>query len=242
MLSKYLPIFIILAIISEILGTVGGFGSSVYFVPVANFFLDFQSVLGITALFHLSSNITKIALFKKGFDKKIVLTLGLPAILFVSIGAYFSNYFNPKILTYILGFFLVGLSLLFLIFKALRVKASTKNAIVGGSLSGLSAGLLGTGGAIRGMTLAAFKMNKEKFIATSAVIDLGVDFSRSIVYYMNGYMKYEYIYLVLILVTVSIIGTWIGKKILNKVSQDQFRNFVLLMILGIGILSILFNK
>ena len=242
MLSKYLPIFIILAMISEILGTVGGFGSSVYFVPVANCFLDFQSVLGITALFHLSSNITKIALFKKGFDKKIVLTLGLPAILFVSIGAYFSNYFNPKILTYILGFFLVGLSLLFLIFKALRVKASTKNAIVGGSLSGLSAGLLGTGGAIRGMTLAAFKMNKEKFIATSAVIDLGVDFSRSIVYYMNGYMKYEYIYLVLILVTVSIIGTWIGKKILNKVSQDQFRNFVLLMILGIGILSILFNK
>lgn len=242
MLSRYLPLFIILAIISEILGTVGGFGSSVYFVPLANFFLDFQSVLGITALFHLSSNITKIALFKKGFDKKVVLTLGLPAILFVSIGAYFSNYFNPIILTYILGFFLVGLSLLFLIFKRLEVKATIKNAIVGGSLSGLSAGLLGTGGAIRGITLAAFKMNKEKFIATSAIIDLGVDFSRTIIYYYNGYMKYEHIYLVLILVVVSILGTWIGKKILNKVSQEQFRSFVLLLILGIGILSILFNK
>jgi uncharacterized membrane protein YfcA len=242
MLSRYLPIFIILAIISEILGTVGGFGSSVYFVPLANFFLDFQSVLGITALFHLSSNITKIALFRKGFDKKIVLKLGIPAVLFVSIGAYFSSYFNPIILTYILGAFLVGLSLLFLIFKKLKVKGTTKNAIVGGSLSGLSAGLLGTGGAIRGLTLAAFKMNKEKFIATSAIIDLGVDFSRSVIYYFNGYMKYEHIYLVLILVAVSIIGTWIGKKILNKVSQEQFRSFVLLLILGIGILSILFNK
>jgi len=242
MLSRYLPIFIILAIISEILGTVGGFGSSVYFVPLANFFLDFQSVLGITALFHLSSNLTKIALFKKGFDKIIVLKLGIPAILFVSLGAYFSNYFNPIILTYILGIFLVGLSLLFLIFKKLKVKGTTKNAIVGGSLSGLSAGLLGTGGAIRGLTLAAFKMNKEKFIATSAIIDLGVDFSRSVVYYLNGYMKYEHIYLVVILVAVSIIGTWIGKKILNKVSQEQFRSFVLLLILGIGIVSILFNK
>lgn len=242
MLSRYLPIFIILAIISEILGTVGGFGSSVYFVPLANFFLDFQSVLGITALFHLSSNLTKIALFKKGFDKKIVLKLGIPAILFVSVGAYFSSYFNPIILTYFLGFFLVGLSLLFLIFKGLKVKGTTKNAIVGGSLSGLSAGLLGTGGAIRGLTLTAFKMNKEKFIATSAVIDLGVDFSRTIVYYFNGYMKYEHIYLVLILIAVSIIGTWIGKKILNKVSQEQFRSFVLILILAIGIVSILFNK
>ena len=241
MLSRYLPIFIILAILSEILGTIGGFGSSVYFVPLANFFLDFQSVLGITALFHLSSNISKIVLFKKGFDKKIVLNLGIPAVIFVSIGAYFSSYFNPKILTYVLGFFLIGLSLVFLIFNQLKVSPTNRNAIFGGSLSGLSAGLLGTGGAIRGITLAAFKMNKEKFIATSAVIDLGVDFSRAIVYYLNGYMKYEHIYLVVILVFVSVIGTWIGKRILNKISQEQFRAFVLFLILAIGVLSIIFN-
>mgnify|MGYP003632107389 CR=1 FL=1 len=242
MLSKYLPIFILLSIISEILGTVGGFGSSVFFVPVANFFLDFQSVLGITALFHLSSNITKIVFFKKGFDKKIALNLGVPAILFVSIGAYFSSYFSPIILTYILGFFLVVLSLVFLIFKQLKVHATKTNAIIGGSLSGLSAGLLGTGGAIRGITLAAFKLNKNTFIATSAVIDLGVDLSRTIVYYFNGYMHYEHLYLVLILIIVSIIGTYIGKKILNKISQDQFQKIVLVLILFVGILSILFNK
>jgi len=242
MLSKYLPIFIILAILSEILGTVGGFGSSVYFVPLANFFLDFQSVLGITALFHLSSNISKIALFKKGFDKKIALNLGVPAVIFVSIGAYFSSYFNPVLLTYILGFFLIALSLVFLIFKQLRARPTKRNAIVGGALSGFSAGLLGTGGAIRGITLAAFKMNKDKFIATSAVIDLGVDFSRTVVYYFNGYMKYEHIYLVLILVIVGFVGTWLGKQVLNRISQAQFRAFVLFLILAIGVLSILFNK
>ena len=64
MLTKYLPI-IILSIISEIMGSVGRFGSSVNFVPVANFFLDFQLVLGITALFHLSSNISKMAISRK---------------------------------------------------------------------------------------------------------------------------------------------------------------------------------
>jgi uncharacterized membrane protein YfcA len=241
MLSRYLPIFIILSLIAEVLGTIGGFGSSVYFVPMANFFFDFQSVLGITALYHLSSNISKIVFFKKGFDKKIVLTLGLPAVLFVSIGAYLSQYFDPKILTYILGFFLIILSLLFLIFKQLKVSAKTSNAIIGGSISGLSAGFLGTGGAIRGITLAAFKMNKDKFIATSAVIDLGVDFSRTIVYYFNGYMHKHDLYLVPILIGVSILGTYIGKKILDKVSQDQFRNFVLFLILVIGIISVISN-
>lgn len=241
MLTRYLPIFIILSLIAEILGTIGGFGSSVFFVPIANFFFDFQSVLGITALYHLSSNVSKIVLFKKGLDKKIVVSLGIPAILFVSLGAYFSQYFNPKVLTYVLGFFLIILSLLFLIFKQLKVKPKTKNAIIGGALSGLSAGLLGTGGAIRGITLAAFKMDKNKFIATSAVIDLGVDFSRTIVYYFNGYMHKHDLYLVPILIMVSIFGTWIGKKILDKVSQKQFRGFVLVLILIVGVISVFSN-
>lgn len=118
------------------------------------------------------------------------------------------------------------------------VSPNTKNAVLGGSLSGLSAGILGTGGAIQGITLAAFKMEKNKFIATSAIIDLGVDFSRSVVYYINGYMHKEYFYLVPILLVVSILGTWIGKKILDQISQEQFRNFVLFLILGIGIASV----
>ena len=241
MLARYLPIFIILSLLAEVLGTVGGFGSSVFFVPIANFFFDFQSVLGITALYHLSSNVTKIAFFKKGLDKTLVLYLGIPAVIFVLIGAYFSNYFDPVVLTYLLGFFLITLSLLFLIFKKLKVNPNIKNALIGGSLSGLSAGLLGTGGAIRGMTMAAFKLDKNKFIATSAVIDLGVDISRTIIYFLNGYVHKEDLYLIPVLLVVSIIGTWIGKKILHRISQDHFRNFVLVLILLIGILSVVFN-
>ena len=72
MLLDHLIIFILLALLAEILGTIGGFGSSLFFVPLASFFLDFHSVLGITAIFHVSSNITKIAFFKKGFDKSTV--------------------------------------------------------------------------------------------------------------------------------------------------------------------------
>ena len=239
MLTRYLPVFIILSFIAEIIGTIGGFGSSVFFVPIANFFFDFQSVLGITALYHLSSNLSKIVLFKKGINKKIILSLGIPAVIFVAAGAFLSKYFNPIILTYILGFFLIVMSSIFLIFQKLKVSPKTKNAIVGGSLSGLSAGLLGTGGAIRGVTLSAFRMNKDKFIATSAVIDMAVDSSRTVVYYFNGYIHKHDMYLIPILIVISIIGIYIEKHILSKVSQDQFRNFVLILILLIGIISVL---
>ncbi|MFD0863775.1 sulfite exporter TauE/SafE family protein [Sungkyunkwania multivorans] len=236
---RYLPLFILLSLLAEMLGTIGGFGSSVFFVPMASYFLDFQSVLGITALYHLSSNISKIAFFRKGFDKKLALSLGIPAVIFVSVGAYLSKFADPQLLTYILGIFLILMSLIFIIFKQIRITPKTGNAIVGGTLSGMSAGLLGTGGAIRGVTMAAFKLKKDQFIATSAIIDLAIDFSRSLVYINNGYVHKHDLYLVPILIVVSVVGTYLGKRILDHVSQEQFRGFVLILILVIGIATIL---
>lgn len=238
---RYLPLFIILSLAAEILGTLGGFGSSVFFVPMASYFMDFQSVLGITALFHLSSNISKIAFFRKGFDKKLAIMLGIPAVLFVSLGAYASKYVDPLILTYILGAFLIFISIIFLIFKNFHFKPNRRNAMVGGTISGLSAGLLGTGGAIRGVTMAAFNLKKETFIATSAVIDLGIDFIRSIIYVSNGYVQKQSLYLIPILILVGIVGTWMGKKILFTISQNQFKQITLVLILIIGIMTIFSN-
>jgi len=64
-------LFLLFTLLAEIIGTIGGFGSSVFFVPFANIFFDFHTVLGITAVFHLSSNLSKIFLFRKGFRQKV---------------------------------------------------------------------------------------------------------------------------------------------------------------------------
>ncbi len=233
----HLLYFILLALVAEILGTVGGFGSSLFFIPIASYFLDFHSVLGITALFHVSSNITKIGFFHQGYDKKLIISLGVPAVIFVIIGAYLSRFVAVKWLEIGLSLFLIGLSLFFLIFKNTVIKPTTLNSVSGGVASGFIAGLLGTGGAIRGITLAAFNLKMEVFIATSAIIDLAIDSSRTVVYGLNGFIHKSDLYLIPILLVVSIVGTFIGKKILEKVSEEQFKKTVLLLVLITGIIT-----
>lgn len=232
-------LFTLLALVAEIIGTISGFGSSVFFVPVAAYFFDFHSVLGITAIFHVFSNLSKIYFFKRGVNWNIVLYLGIPAIIFVSIGAYLSKFFDSTLLELILAVFLIGFSILFLIAQNVIIKPTHTNSIIGGSISGFVAGLLGTGGTIRGMTLAAFNLNKDVFIATSAFIDFGVDLSRGIVYFSNGYMHWHDMKFVLILIAVSIVGTYIGKKVLDRVSETTFKRIVLFVILGIGITTLM---
>lgn len=235
---ELIVLFVFLALIAEILGTIGGFGSSLFFIPLAGYFLDFHSILGITAIFHVSSNLSKIALFRKGIDKKLILYLGIPAVIFVILGAYFSNKIQSEYLEIGLAIFLIITSLVFLIFKTFAIKPSVKNSVVGGILSGGIAGLLGTGGAIRGITLSAFNLTPAVFIATSAVIDLGVDLSRSVVYALNGYIHNHDLYLIPFLIGASFVGTLIGKKVLIKVSDNHFKSMVLILVLITGLSSI----
>ncbi|MFL5731409.1 MAG: sulfite exporter TauE/SafE family protein [Cytophagaceae bacterium] len=231
-------LFLVLVLLAEILGTVGGFGSSVFFVPLASFFLDFHVVLGLTAIFHLSSNISKITLFRKALDKKLLLYIGLPSVLFVIIGGELSRLVNTKWLEIALSIFLIGLSMLFLIKKDLTIKPAAKESIIGGSLSGFFAGLLGTGGAIRGITMAAFNLEKGVFIATSATIDFGIDFTRTIVYLFNGYIHKEHLIYIPFLLAIGFAGTFIGKYLLKFIPQDKFKSISLILILIIGIITL----
>lgn len=233
-----LVLFTILALIAEVLGTIGGFGSSLFFVPVASYFLDFHSVLGITALFHVMSNLTKIALFRKGYDKNLIYTMGIPAVVCVIGGAIASKYLPSVYLEIILASLLIILSILLLLFRDVEIKPTTANSFGGGVLSGFMAGMVGTGGAIRGIVMAAFNLPKEIFIATSAVIDLAIDASRAIVYTSQGYVHTHDLYLLPILLVVTLAGTYIGKLILNYVSNKQFKTFVLFLVLITGIVTL----
>lgn len=235
MLQKVSFLFLVLAVIAEIIGTIGGFGSSVFFVPLANFFFDFQTVLGLTALFHVFSNISKIALFKKGLDKKLLLSIGVPSVVFVIVGGLLTQFLDNTILEIVLAVFLIAFSLLFLIKKELVIKPTSKTTFIGGSLSGFTAGLLGTGGAIRGITMAAFNLEKNVFIATSAAIDFAIDFTRTFVYFFNGYIKKDILIYIPFLILISWVGTYIGKYILQFIPQEKFKQIALGLILFIGI-------
>lgn len=235
--SKYY-LFFLLAFVAEVLGTISGFGSSILFVPVASIFFDFKTVLGITAVFHVFSNLSKIALFRKGISLNIVLKLGIPAVIFVIIGALLTNIIAAAPLQLVMNIALVLLSIYLLINFTKTLKQTDTNLYIGGITSGMLAGLAGTGGAIRGITLAAFNLPKDVFIATSALIDLGVDSSRAVIYVSSGYFKKEFLIFIPFLIGISLLGSYCGKLILSYTSEKLFKYIVLCVIIGTSVFQL----
>ena len=89
--------------------------------------------------------------------------------------------------------------------------------------------------------LASFRLEKNLFVGTSAAIDFGVDASRTLIYLDNKYLdKSMWIYVPL-LVIASFGGSYFGKWVLQKMSQEVFRKILLLLVFLMGVLLIVGN-
>ncbi|HEV2842823.1 MAG TPA: sulfite exporter TauE/SafE family protein [Chthoniobacterales bacterium] len=231
-------LFFLLAFASEIMGTVAGFGSSVFFVPLAGFFFGFHEVLVLTSILHVFSNASKLVLFGRDVQWRLLFLLGIPSTLCVILGAYLSTKLEFKFTALILGLFLIWFSVFFLVRPKARFSPTPVNAVSAGGVAGFLAGLIGTGGAIRGLALGAFDLEKNVFVATSAAIDSGVDFSRMIVYLRSGYLTRELYWFVPVLLVIAFSGSYVGKILLSKIQQKSFRKIVLFLILLIGLTTL----
>ncbi len=222
----FIALFFLVALLSEVVGTVAGFGSSVFFVPLAGFFFDFHGVLALTSILHVASNTAKLIL------------LGIPSIIGVIIGAYLTTKLSFRFNELILGLFLIAFSLLLLWKSNARLSPTVFNAVGAGGLAGFLAGVIGTGGALRGLALAAFDLEKSVFVATSAGIDSGVDFSRMIIYLRSGYLVPNSIVYIAGLLFTAFAGSYLGKRALDRIDQKHFRNIVLAFVLLIGLITL----
>lgn len=228
-------LFFLSGFVAEIIGTMAGFGSSTVFLPLALLFFDFRTALVLVAFMHIFGNLGRISFFRHGLDRKLLWSFGLPSIVSTLIGALLVSYLPQMLLKGILGVFLIVYALVSLRIESLRLQANGLSTALGGSISGFLAGLIGTGGALRGAFLTAFNLKKEKYIATAAAIALAVDFTRIPVYLRQGFLGPAYYWYIPLLLVVALIGSYIGKQIVDAIPQETFRNVVLSGLLLVGV-------
>jgi len=229
-------IFLILSFFSAAFATIAGFGSSSVLLPLALFFMDFHSALLVVACFHLFTNCFKIKLFIKNIDTKLFVEFGLPSIFAAFLGATLVSSLDVLLLKRGVGIFLFLFTSYSLSKKNFTLKRGLTVSLVGGTLSGFFAGLIGLGGAIRSTFLVALNMPKEAYIGTAALIAVIVDLIRVPTYlYLHRTYDMNYIKLMPLLFLTAYLGVLSGKKLLHKMDQELFRKIVLLSLLAISI-------
>jgi uncharacterized membrane protein YfcA len=125
--------------------------------------------------------------------------------------------------------------------SSVRLVASLRNRLVGGSIYGFSAGLIGTGGPIRGALLSAFQLTPQTYISTSGAISFLVDLIRVPTYLLNGFLQPRYYIYVPFLFLVAITGAVMSRQLVARTSSPRFRQVIRLAIGGIGLKLVVEN-
>jgi uncharacterized membrane protein YfcA len=223
------------ALFAAFLGTTAGFGISSILLPVALMFFDFPTSLALVSIFHLSGNVGRITLFHQGIDRRMVATIGGASVVATLVGASLVSIVFQPVLRLLLGFALLGYMILSTVTTSVRLAASLRNRLVGGSIYGFSAGLIGTGGPIRGALLSAFQLAPETYISTSGAISFLVDLIRVPTYLLNGFLQPQYYIYVPFLFLVAITGAMLSRQLVTRTSSTRFRQLIRLAIGGVGL-------
>lgn len=241
---------------AAILTFFSGFGLGTILTPVMMIFFPTEVAIALTGVVHFSNNIFKFFLVGKNIDKKVLILFGLPSVIASFIGAYllilidsdiviFSyNFFDKKIdvilIKFLISILLIIFAIIDLIPQVNNLHFDKKYLPLGGFLSGFFGGLSGNQGALRSAFLVKHGLEKSVFVATTVAISSLVDITRLSVYstnFMN--LNYSDFYQLGVFSVVSAVaGSLIGNKLLKKVTIEQIKKLValLLFLLGISLL------
>lgn len=239
----------ILAFCTAILTFFSGFGLGTILTPVFMVFFPVQEAIALTGVVHFFNNIFKVFLVGKHADKEVLLRFGIPAVISAFIGSWILVYLvdNKPLFSYVMfektfdvftfKLIVAGLLIMFALMDLLpyfkNIKFEKNKLPLGGIASGFFGGLTGNQGALRSAFLIKAGLSKEAFIGTAVVISTFVDFTRLGVY-ASGYMSSglgQNAGLVSLAVLAGIAGSFIGNRLLKKITLDFVQVFVAIMLI-----------
>lgn len=204
----------LLSILGSGIGAMTGFGIATIMTPVLLLFLPLPETLLLVGIIHVFGSLWQVLLFHEGINWRLLLAFGAPGIITSFIGASISLDVPKEVLSRALGGFLIIYVLFILVNPRFRLQQRTFIASAGGASYGFLAGIFGIGGAVRGVFLSAFDLQKAVYIATSRAIALVIDSARIATYYTGGTrLEPLTVFGLLVFIPASLVGSLIGKKL-----------------------------
>jgi uncharacterized membrane protein YfcA len=233
-------IYFVVAIIAGAIASVAGFGIGSLLTPTLGFEYGIKLAVAAVSIPHFVGTAFRFWMIRRSTNKKVLLGFGLMSAAGGLTGALLHTVFSSPILGYVLGAILVFAGFTGLTRIAERMRFGGIIAWIAGGLSGLLGGLVGNQGGIRSAALLGFNLSKEAFVATATAIALVIDIARMPVYFAMQSKQIAQIWDSILITTVGVIlGTVMGRRVLEGLPERTFRVVVSTIILTLGIALLL---
>jgi len=230
-------IFLIVVGIS-ILITIIGFGDMLILIAVLSLFYDIKIAIAIATLNAIFLQVTRTTAFRKHIDFKILKWLAIGIVPGSLIGLLLFNFSASNIIKLIFGLFLVAFVVQKFIQPSFKFKVGKHMFIFISFIFAITTAWIGATGPLLVVFMLQMKLDKKAFTTMMGLAFLISNGLKLIGYSSMGFISMQFIWLIIVLAAGSIIGTLIGKKVIDKIPHKIIEKFILLLLFILGLKTI----
>lgn len=228
-----------LSLVASIVAAVAGFGGSVILLPLVVHLFGIKAAVPILTIAQLIGNASRVWFGRSSIDWKVVGYFCTGCIPSAIAGALLFGSLHASWLEKILGVFLI----LTLIYRHSGFKSWEMKLVhffVLGAIFGAMSALVGTVGPIVAPFFLDYGLVGSAYIATEAMTAVAMHITKGIVYAKFTLLTLETTMVGLTMGAVMILGSYLGKKILDRLPRVWFTRIIEAVILLSGLQFIIF--
>jgi uncharacterized protein len=223
------------SILAGAVAAVAGFGIGSLLTPVFASQIPLKLAVAAVSIPHLLATAIRFVMLREHVDRRLLWTFGIFSAIGGLSGALAHRWATSPALAVVFGCALLLASLSELTGAARRVRLHGAAAWIAGAVSGILGGMVGNQGGIRSAALLGFQTTRIAFVATATAVALLVDGARMPVYlWLQGEALLGLAVPIAIACIGCVVGTFWGRKLLERMPDAVFRKVVALLILGLG--------
>ena len=213
---------IVTALVASILAAVAGFGGAVIMLPVLVWAVGIQDAIPILTIAQLIGNLSRVIFNKRELKWPVIWRFALGAVPAAVVGGIIFATTPATALVRLLGVFLIVM----VVYRHTRWGKSAKLTLRGfiplGAASGILSAVLGTVGPFAAPFFLSFGLIKGAYIGTEAMTAVIMHITKLGVYGSYALIGVRTLLIGIAIGLVMILGTFLGKRILNKVPERIF--------------------
>ena len=217
-----------------------GFGGALLLLPLLSKTIGTTMAVPVLTIAQLIGNLSRAFFGFKQIRWKPVYMFTFGAVPMSVLGAVSFVEVPKEIITRGIGFVII----VFVVLKYLKVfkfKTNNRTMFIGGMVTGLISGLVGSAGPIGAALFLSLNLTPVSYIASEAVTAVAMHISKTIVYEKYLGIGLYALGIGLFMGFAMIVGTWVGKKIIDKMPKENFVRFVGILLSVIGLQMLIFG-
>ncbi len=227
-----------MAFLAATISGAAGFGGALLFLPALTGIVGIKAAVPILTIGQIFGNGSRVWFGRNELKWRPIIYFLLTAIPLTILGSYLFTDMDSTTIQMGIGLFLIFL-VIYRRINIQKIRLGDKGMLLGGGLTGFLSGLAGSAGPIGAAFFLGLNLKATAYVASEAVTALTMHLTKTIIYQKYSLVGQTELYYGLFIGLAMILGSWAGKKIIEKVSRQKFMLLVEILLIISGLHMIL---